>query len=128
MCQDDFGQFLLNTIRFTSVVIWQYISETKPVVEYAEHHSHAAPLLFQETDCQFVVVVAYGLILTPGLRPCLILRIPAHTFHLHMRAYLFIIKKETQTGGADQWAVLVVDHVEWMLVLHADGHRHGSVG
>ena len=72
--QGYLGQFLLNLILFTFIIIWQYISESEAVIEDTEDDLHRAACLLFIVDCQFVVVITYGIVLAPKLLPGLVFR------------------------------------------------------
>ena len=128
VCQGNLGQFVLNTILFTLILTWQVISETETIVEHTEHHLHQAACMLPIVDCQFVIMVTGCLILAPGLSPCLVLRRTADLTHGHVGTQFLMIKTKTKMRGSDECTSLIVDCVERTMILHTDGHHHGSVG
>ena len=56
--QGYLGQFLLNLILFTFMIIWQYVSETKSIVKYSKNDLHGLTCIFFEIDDQLMIVIA----------------------------------------------------------------------
>ena len=56
--QGKLGQFLLNNILFTFMIIWQYISKTKSIVKHPKYDLHGLACIFFEIDDQLMIVIA----------------------------------------------------------------------